>query len=665
MKTLPLLIALFLFFGRLTAQNGSILFEDDFNAAVLNGWHVENEDDDDTPNWYLDSGYLVQDSNIGDSYQRGTNLIKNDSIFSNFTLRTLLYSTDDDYIGIVFRYQDINNYYKFIVSSQNKKIQLQKRANGILQILDSYTAMEWPLVGFTVTITAYNDTLKVYLEDKLYLEATNSQFSSGYIGLMSCYNNGNFFDWIKIYDTFEIPPISDEIVVVRGPYLQSLTDSSAAVLWGTNKAEYGSLQIGLDSVSYQTINEYAYKTNHMVKIDGLSENTEYFYRIKMGETYSKWTAFTTFAKTPDSFSFILYGDTRTNFLRHREVTANFADHNFDFIVHTGDPVQRGPRDDWNVEFFNPLQKYIQGKTLFSAIGNHELNAQNFYDYFEFPDKEHENYYSFTLGNTFFIFIDNNSARYDDSIFPSIVEGSPQYIWLEERLSSEEAANAQWVFVFSHIPVYYNKSFDTYPICRDNLKPLFEKYKIDFSFVGHIHGYERGFRNDINYVLTGGGGGTGPVKDDGYVDPGYPQEEYPFREIYNFCKVEVSNTTVKLTAYDIYGKKFDGKTVSATGINDDQSVNTVLTTRLFDAYPNPFNPVTEIAYNLSKDGNVKLTVYNILGQPVTTLVNRWQKAGKYRVTFNANSLNGQISSGLYFYHIQAEGYSSVKKMMLLK
>ncbi len=665
MKTLLLLIALFLFFGRLTAQSGSILFEDDFNTAVLSGWHVENEDDDDTPNWYLDSGYLVQDSNIGDSYQRGTNLIKNDSIFDNFTLRTLLYSTDDDYIGVLFRYQDKNNYYKFIVSSQNQKIQLQKRDGGNLWILDSYDSIEWPLVGFTVTVTAYNDTIKVYLEDKLYLEALDSRFSSGYIGLMSCYNNGSFFDWIKIYDRFEIPPVSDEIAVTRGPYLQSLTDSSVTVLWGTDKPEYGSLQIGLDSITYKTINEYANKTDHMIKVDGLAESTKYFYRIKTGENYSQWIAFTTFAKSPESFSFIVYGDTRTNFLRHREVTANFVDHNFDFIVHTGDPVQRGPRDDWSVEFFDPIGKYIMDKPLFIAIGNHELNSHNFYDYFELPDADHENYYSFTLGNTFFVFIDNSSARYDDPIFPSIVEGSAQYNWLEKQLSSNAAQNAEWLFVFSHVPIYYNKSFDTYPICRDNLKPLFEKYNVDFSFVGHIHGYERGFRNGINYVLTGGGGGTGPVKDDGYIDPGYPQEEYPFREIYNFCKVEVNNTSVKLTAYDIYGKKFDDKVVMATAISEEQSVNTALTMQLFDAYPNPFNPVTEIKYDLAKDGNVKLTVYNILGQSVTTLVNKWQKAGKYRVTFNANSVNGQMPSGIYFYSIRTEGYSSIKKMMLLK
>ncbi len=654
-----------LIFSAMNLSAGSILFEENFNNSVLVGWHIENEDDDDRPNWYLDSGYLVQDSNIGDPDQRGTNMIKNDLSFADFTLRTMLYSTDDDYIGVLFRYTDINNYYKFIVSSQNKKIQLQKRVNGAMTVLDSYTDSEWPMVGFTVTIQAYGDTLKVYLNDKLYLEARDTQFSEGLIGLMSCYNNGSFFDWIKIYDTFEIPPLNDETQIVRGPYLQNLSDSSAAILYGTDKAEFGAVQIGLDTISYKTLNEYASRKNHTISIPDLSENTRYFYRVKVGEGYSRWISFTTFPKNPESFTFIVYGDTRTNFLRHQEVVDNFADHDFDFIAHTGDPVQRGPRDDWSVEFFNPLQKYIEHKPLYISIGNHELNAQNFYDFFELPDKQHENYYSFTLGNSFFVFIDNSSARYDDPIFPEIVEGSPQYNWLEQQLSSDEAARAEWIFVFSHVPVYFNGSFDTYPICRDNLKPLFEKYHVNFSFVGHIHGYERGYRNGINYVLTGGGGGTGPVKDDGYVDPGYPQEEYPLREIYNFCKVEVSKTAVKLSAYDIYGEKFDGKLVTATSAADKRDDNIPRKTELLGAYPNPFNPSTEISYMLARNGNVKLTVYNLLGQTVATLVNQRQNAGQHRVVFDTSKFAQQLPSGVYFYAIQTADYFSVKKMMLLK
>ncbi len=79
------------------------------------------------------------------------------------------------------------------------------------------------------------------------------------------------------------------------------------------------------------------------------------------------------------------------------------------------------------------------------------------------------------------------------------------------------------------------------------------------------------------------------------------------------------------------------------------------------YPNPFNPSTMITYTLPKEEMVTIRVYDVLGQVVRTLVNQSQSAGTYNVTFNANNL----TTGIYFYSIQAGGFSQVKKMMLLK
>lgn len=79
------------------------------------------------------------------------------------------------------------------------------------------------------------------------------------------------------------------------------------------------------------------------------------------------------------------------------------------------------------------------------------------------------------------------------------------------------------------------------------------------------------------------------------------------------------------------------------------------------YPNPFNPVTNIEYNIPKNSNVKITVYDNTGKEVSVLVNEFKQAGKYSSSFNAMNL----SSGVYFYRIQAEDFSEVKKMTLLK
>ncbi len=79
------------------------------------------------------------------------------------------------------------------------------------------------------------------------------------------------------------------------------------------------------------------------------------------------------------------------------------------------------------------------------------------------------------------------------------------------------------------------------------------------------------------------------------------------------------------------------------------------------YPNPFNPTTEIKYSIAKAGYVTLKVYNIIGQEVATLFQGQQNAGLHEVTFNGASL----SSGVYFYRLQAGSVSIVRKLVLMK
>jgi len=79
------------------------------------------------------------------------------------------------------------------------------------------------------------------------------------------------------------------------------------------------------------------------------------------------------------------------------------------------------------------------------------------------------------------------------------------------------------------------------------------------------------------------------------------------------------------------------------------------------YPNPFNPTTVIRYQIPLASRVKLTIYNLLGQEVTTLVDEVQEAGYKSVKWDAQ----RISSGIYFYKLQAGSFTSVKKMMLIK
>jgi len=85
------------------------------------------------------------------------------------------------------------------------------------------------------------------------------------------------------------------------------------------------------------------------------------------------------------------------------------------------------------------------------------------------------------------------------------------------------------------------------------------------------------------------------------------------------------------------------------------------TSLAQNYPNPFNPTTSISYQLSAMSDVQLSIYNAKGELVKTLVNGLQNAGRYSVNFDGAAFN----SGLYFYKLEADGKSMVKRMLLVK
>ncbi|MBN1637753.1 MAG: family 10 glycosylhydrolase [Ignavibacteriales bacterium] len=98
-----------------------------------------------------------------------------------------------------------------------------------------------------------------------------------------------------------------------------------------------------------------------------------------------------------------------------------------------------------------------------------------------------------------------------------------------------------------------------------------------------------------------------------------------------------------------------------GLDIDIYTNVPYKFDLAQNYPNPFNPSTKIKFTIPESGNVKLTVYNLLGQEITTLVNSILTAGHHEVEFNAENL----SSGLYIYRLESSGNVAVRKMIFLK
>ncbi len=125
----------------------------------------------------------------------------------------------------------------------------------------------------------------------------------------------------------------------------------------------------------------------------------------------------------------------------------------------------------------------------------------------------------------------------------------------------------------------------------------------------------------------------------------------------------NRSTGKETISNVYAQQVNQ--MLATGVSE--SLNNVPEGwELSDAYPNPFNPSTKIAFKVANASNVKITVYDILGREVTNIVNTVMTAGKHVALWNGkNSSNVPVASGIYFYQLTSENVTITKRMVLMK
>jgi len=112
-------------------------------------------------------------------------------------------------------------------------------------------------------------------------------------------------------------------------------------------------------------------------------------------------------------------------------------------------------------------------------------------------------------------------------------------------------------------------------------------------------------------------------------------------------------------YDLVSCIIDS--VNYLSISAEDEPNSPQSFTLSQNYPNPFNPITTIEFSVPKAAHVKLVVYDILGREVYVLANDYYATGSYKVSFNGAGL----PSGVYFYNLQADGFTQTRKFVLLK
>jgi acid phosphatase type 7 len=236
--------------------------------------------------------------------------------------------------------------------------------------------------------------------------------------------------------------------------------------------------------------------------------------------------------------FAVYGDSRTNHSIHWTIADLIVNARPEAVFHTGDMVDTGSdQNDWAV--FNEITAGIRENTEFwPAIGNHDNDPVLFFR--NFPYLKNNRWYSVERAGVHFAILDSCS---------SMEPGSPQYDWLETDLKSRGKQNSFTAVVLHH-PVYSSGQHPENPRLVRDLVPLLEKYRVDVVFSGHDHNYERLYRNNVYYIVTGGGGAR--LRERARTNP-YSQV---FRKTNHFCLISVSRKEMKIDVYDIDSRLID-------------------------------------------------------------------------------------------------------------
>ncbi len=223
-----------------------------------------------------------------------------------------------------------------------------------------------------------------------------------------------------------------------------------------------------------------------------------------------------------------------------------------------------------------------------------------------------------------------------------IASSSEYDWVVIKYDFD--GNRKWVNT-------YNNGYSDYPV------DLAADAQGNIYVVGKIHNPKSGFYANMDFLTVKYNGKTGQRIWQMVYDGSSKSYDRPTAiAVDGNYDVYVSGTTSYFKSVQFTTIKYSQ---TITGIS--QPLKTVKGFSLYQNYPNPFNPVTTINYQLPQANYVELTIYNVSGQKVATLVSGKQIAGKYQVRFNANNL----PSGTYIYQLKAGNFIQTKKMILLK
>jgi hypothetical protein len=327
--------------------------------------------------------------------------------------------------------------------------------------------------------------------------------------------------------------------IVGGPYLIGVTQRTATVVWVVESGE-----VTAQAAGGQPITSPAFRVEKTT-LTGLTANTRYNYEV--GGKDSVKGSFKTAAASGDPFNFVVYGDNRTRHDVHKRVIGELVKHGIpDFVVQTGDMVEDGANNSLWPIFFDIERDLLRQTAFFPSLGNHEHNAQDYYDFF--PGTKA--YYSFNWGNAHFAVINSDIGNAAATKPEKDAFWAEQTRWLEQDLAATQAAEYRFV-VAHHPPFTAVASRQGNNPQMTALTPMFEKYHVSAGLFGHDHNYQHYLKNGIHYLIAGGGGA--PLYD---VDKPPQDILQKVERIENFVKVSVDGKTAHFQAIAIDGRTID-------------------------------------------------------------------------------------------------------------
>ncbi|MBR6655863.1 MAG: metallophosphoesterase [Alistipes sp.] len=317
------------------------------------------------------------------------------------------------------------------------------------------------------------------------------------------------------------------IKIIRGPYLQSVTDTEATVVWVTDKEAISWVECApVDGSNfynverpkfYQTyLGKRVFGTVHQVKIKGLKPGHKYCYsvsskevlhtkrnRIHYGDVVTariygrKYPGFYTLDPKKESTQFIVLNDIHAKQEKMDALLNTFKKGKTDMVFYNGDMVSHVPNVDILFDgFVNASINLFAKQTPFYLVrGNHETRgifATSFLDYF--PTPTGKTYFTLKHGDVFFIILDGGEDKpdsdleyYETAVYDQFRREEAE--WLKGVVESEDCKNAKYRVVLMHMPPIGGKNMWHGPKYSGELfLPILNKANITVMLAGHTHRY---------------------------------------------------------------------------------------------------------------------------------------------------------------------------------